>query len=61
MLARAGPAAVVRRIYLNPPDAAVVLCVDEKSQAVVEIMGKLQGLLEEISESTVTSAPPTKR
>jgi transposase len=32
-----------------------------KSQAVVEIMGKLQGLLEAISESTVTSAPPTKR
>src|SRR5664279_3848249 len=32
-----------------------------KSQAVVEIMGKLQGLLEAISESTDTSAPPTKR
>lgn len=31
-----------------------------KSQAVVEIMGKLQGLLEAISESTETSAPPTK-
>ena len=33
----------------------------EKSQAVVEIMGKLQGLLEAISEGTDTSAPPTKR
>jgi len=32
-----------------------------KSQAVVEIMGKLQGLLEAISESTDTSALPTKR
>ena len=32
-----------------------------KSQAVVEIMGKLQGLLEAISESTDTPAPPTKR
>jgi len=32
-----------------------------KSQAVVEIMGKLQGLLEAISGSTDTSAPPTKR
>jgi len=32
-----------------------------KSQAVVEIMGKLQGLLEAISEGTDTSAPPTKR
>ena len=32
-----------------------------KSQAVVEIMGKLQGLLEAISGSTDTPAPPTKR
>jgi transposase len=32
-----------------------------KSQAVVDIMGKLQGLLEAISESTDTSALPTKR
>jgi transposase len=32
-----------------------------KSQAVVEIMGKLQGLLESISESTSTSAPSTTR
>ena len=32
-----------------------------KSQAVVEIMGKLQGLLETISESTGTSAPPPTR
>lgn len=32
-----------------------------KSQAVVEIMGKLQGLLETISESTGTSAPPPRR
>ncbi len=32
-----------------------------KSQAVVEIMGKLQGLLEGISESTDTPSPPTKR
>ena len=32
-----------------------------KSQAVVDIMGKLQGLLEAISEGTDTSAPPTKR
>ena len=32
-----------------------------KSQAVVEIMGKLQGLLEAISESTDTSVPRTKR
>jgi len=32
-----------------------------KSQAVVEIMGKLQGLLEAISESTDTPAPPTTR
>jgi len=31
-----------------------------KSQAVVEIMGKLQGLLEAISESTEMPAPPTK-
>ena len=31
-----------------------------KSQAVVEIMGKLQGLLETISESTDTLPPPTK-
>jgi hypothetical protein len=31
-----------------------------KSQAVVEIMGKLQGLLEAISESTETPPPPTK-
>ena len=30
----------------------------QKSQAVVEIMGKLQGLLEAISESTDTPAPP---
>ena len=32
-----------------------------KSQAVVEIMGKLQGLLEAISESTDTPSSPTKR
>jgi len=32
-----------------------------KSQAVVEIMGKLQGLLESISESTDTRAPSTTR
>ena len=32
-----------------------------KSQAVVEIMGKLQGLLETISESTDTPPPPTPR
>lgn len=32
-----------------------------KSQAVVEIMGKLQGLLESISESTDTPTSPTKR
>lgn len=32
-----------------------------KSQAVVEIMGKLQGLLETISESTGTSAPSRTR
>jgi len=32
-----------------------------KSQAVVEIMGKLQGLLETISESTGTPAMPTRR
>ncbi len=32
-----------------------------KSQAVVEIMGKLQGLLESISESTDTPPPPTRR
>ena len=32
-----------------------------KSQAVVEIMGKLQGLLEAISESTDTPASPTTR
>jgi hypothetical protein len=32
-----------------------------KSQAVVEIMGKLQGLLETISESTDTPTPPTRR
>jgi transposase len=32
-----------------------------KSQAVVEIMGKLQGLLEAISESTDTPRPPTPR
>ena len=32
-----------------------------KSQAVVEIMGKLQGLLETISESTGTSAPSPTR
>ncbi|MGI8415955.1 MAG: transposase [Nakamurella sp.] len=32
-----------------------------KSQAVVEIMGKLQGLLETISESTGTPPPPTTR
>jgi transposase len=32
-----------------------------KSQAVVEIMGKLQGLLESISESTDTPPPPTTR
>ena len=32
-----------------------------KSQAVVEIMGKLQGLLEAISESTATPPPPTTR
>jgi len=32
-----------------------------KSQAVVEIMGKLQGLLESISESTDTPTTPTKR
>jgi len=32
-----------------------------KSQAVVEIMGKLQGLLESISESTGTPPPPTTR
>ncbi|WP_353650867.1 transposase [Nakamurella sp. A5-74] len=32
-----------------------------KSQAVVEIMGKLQGLLETISESTDTPPPPTTR
>ena len=32
-----------------------------KSQAVVEIMGKLQGLLEAISESTDTPTSPTKR
>jgi len=31
------------------------------SQAVVEIMGKLQGLLETISESTDTPPPPTTR
>ncbi len=32
-----------------------------KSQAVVAIMGKLQGLLETISESTDTPPPPTTR
>ncbi len=32
-----------------------------KSQAVVEIMGKLQGLLESISESTDTPTSPTQR
>jgi transposase len=32
-----------------------------KSQAVVSIMGKLQGLLESISESTDTPTPPTRR
>ena len=32
-----------------------------KSQAVVEIMGKLQGLLETISESTDTPTLPTQR
>jgi transposase len=32
-----------------------------KSQAVVQIMGKLQGLLETISESTDTPTPPTRR
>jgi len=32
-----------------------------KSQAVVEIMGKLQGLCESISESTDTPPPPTTR
>jgi transposase len=32
-----------------------------KSAAVVEIMGKLQGLLETISESTGTPSPPTTR
>jgi transposase len=32
-----------------------------KSQAVVEIMGKLQGLLETISESTATTASSTTR
>ena len=32
-----------------------------KSQAVVEIMGKLQGRLESISESTDTPPPPTTR
>ena len=32
-----------------------------KSQAVVQIMGKLQGLLEAISESTDTPTPPTPR
>jgi transposase len=32
-----------------------------KSAAVVEIMGKLQGLLETISESTGTPPPPTTR
>ncbi len=32
-----------------------------KSQAVVEIMGKLQGLLESISESTDTPPPPPRR
>ncbi len=32
-----------------------------KSQAVVEIMGKLQGLLETISESTDTPPPPRTR
>src|SRR5664279_3349943 len=32
-----------------------------KSQAVVEIMGKLQGLCEAISESTEMPAPPTTR
>ena len=31
-----------------------------KSQAVVEIMGKLQGLLESISESTEMPSPPAK-
>ena len=32
-----------------------------KSQAVVAVMGKLQGLLEAISESTNTPAPPPTR
>jgi len=32
-----------------------------RSQAVVEIMGKLQGLLETISESTGTPPPPAMR
>jgi transposase-like protein len=32
-----------------------------KSQAVVEIMGKLQGLLETISESTDSTSPSTTR
>lgn len=32
-----------------------------KSQAVVEIMGKLQGLLEAISESTATPTPSARR
>ena len=32
-----------------------------KSQAVVEIMGKLQGLLEAISESTGTTSPSATR
>lgn len=32
-----------------------------KSRAVVEIMGKLQGLLESISESTDTPPPSARR
>ncbi|MGH3094724.1 MAG: hypothetical protein ACRDMV_01830, partial [Streptosporangiales bacterium] len=32
-----------------------------QSQAVVEVMGKLQGLLETISESTATDAPSPRR
>ena len=42
-------------------DRAAKLAALDKSQAVVEIMGKLQGLLESISESTDTPPPPTTR
>ena len=51
-------------LYLNPPDAAVVLCMDEKSQIqaldrAAPILPLLPGAPERVPMTTCTTGPPT--